>query len=291
MISGLVLALLLIFIGMVFGLPKYIVRSSALLILLLSWLASGTIPRDNIDRICKKIIKKIDAHLPCLQEISDAVERPTDRTALWSVIHRLCVPASYIGFSFPCLRVDRAQGYAVLRSLAQSRPDIIVAPTVFIEGVESLPAMRGVYPNLWKAGWISRDLLTKYSHRELAWNEVILAVNSKMTRSQDQLHLHVGCIDRKLRDFISEEAGRRGANWRFVGPSGKFPDIYLKYLNKEAVNSDVFAMINNEIPASLNSAELQTIALAGVEIGSWQGYALIVTLHPEPAERFLAPTC
>ena len=147
-------------------------------------------PKDYVNGICQKIKRSVDSDLPCPDEFGDGSERPSNRKALWSVIRTLCLPASYLGLSFPCLRIDRAEGYAVIRSPSRSSLDFIVTPTTFLEGVESLYRSKTTAPNLWKAGWMSRDLLEEAAHRDLAWDEVILAVNSKATRSQDHLHIH-----------------------------------------------------------------------------------------------------
>jgi CDP-diacylglycerol pyrophosphatase len=291
MTFGFIASLTIIMIGLIFGFPGYIIRRSVLLILLLLWMTGGVATKDYVNRICQKVIKTIDSHLPCPEEVSDGADRPMDRKALWSVIHTLCVPASYFGVSFPCLKVDRAGGYAIIRSPSRAMQDFIIAPTVSIEGLESLSGMRGTYPNLWKAGWMSRDLLREAAQRDLAWNDAVLVVNSRWTRNQDHLHLHLGCIDRKLGEFISKEARRDGTNWRIVSPKATMPDIYLKFTNQEAIESDLFAMISNEIPGSENSTEWQTIALTGVDLGSKHGFALMMTLSPEPAERFLARAC
>jgi CDP-diacylglycerol pyrophosphatase len=291
MIFGLISALVIIILGAVFTLPRYIVRSSALLVLILSWLTDGLEPKDYADHICQRVIKKIDPHLPCPQEVTDWPKGSMDRKALWSVIDKLCVPVSYLGGAFPCLKVDRSAGYAAIRSPSRSTPDIMITPTSFIEGVESLSGLHGTYPNLWKAGWMSRDLLREVVHRNLAWNDVILAVNSKVTRSQDHLHLHLGCINRKLESLISAEAQRGGAVWRKISLGAHMPDVFIKFLTEEFIDTDLFAMINKEIPGRQSSAYTQTIALAGVMWESKPGFALMVTLKPAPAEVFLAPSC
>lgn len=244
-----------------------------------------------VNLICHKIKQTVDPHLPCPDEIADGEERPTDRQALWSVIRTLCLPASYFGVSYPCLKVDRAGGYAILRPPSRSSLDFIITPTFYIEGIESLPRLHETPPNLWKAGWMSRDLLREAVHHDVSWNDIVLAVNSKLTRNQDQLHLHLGCLERKLKQVISAEAGIGGSTWRIVKPKSIKAGLLVKFLTQDQIDADLFAMINNEIPGRENSNEWQTIALAGVESGSDRGFVLMVTLAMTPAEKFLSPTC
>lgn len=291
MIFGLINALLILILGAVFALPGLIVRSLALLVLVLSWLTDGLEPKDYAERLCQRVVKTIDSHLPCPQEVADWSRGSKDPNALWSVVHTLCVPVSYLGGAFPCLKVDRSAGYAVIRSPSSSMPDILITPTSYIEGVESLTALHGTYPNLWKAGWMSRELLGEAVHRHLAWNDVVLAVNSKLTRSQDHLHLHLGCINRQVEALISAEARRDGADWRKISLGAYMPEVFIKFLTADAIETDLFALIDREIPGRQNLADSQTIALAGVVGSSKPGFALMVTLRPEPAESFLAPSC
>ena len=251
----------------------------------------GLRSKNNVNLICHKIKQAVDPHLPCPDEIADGVERPTDRQALWSVIRTLCLPASYFGASFPCLKVDRAAGYAILRPPSQSSLDFIITPTINIEGIESLSRLHEKPPHLWKAGWMSRDLLREAAHHDLSWDGIVLAVNSKFTRNQDQLHLHLGCLEPKLKEIISAEARIGGSNWRIIKPKSIKAGLLVKFLTQEQIDADLFAMINNEIPGRENSIESQTIALAGVESGSDRGFVLMVTLAMAPAEKFLSPTC
>lgn len=244
-----------------------------------------------VNRICQKIIRRLDKHLPCPSDIQDQTGRPTDRKALWSVIRGLCIPASYLGLSFPCVKVDRSEGYAIIRSPSRSRVDFIIAATSKIEGIESLIRSKVTSPNLWKAAWLSRDLLRETSDHDISWDEIVMAINSKATRSQDQLHLHLGCFDRKLRAFIAAEASRGGSQWRFVRTETIHAGLYLKFLTQDAIDYNLFAMINNEINRADIFAEAETIALAGVMLESKPSFALMVTLMPVPAERFLSYGC
>lgn len=248
-------------------------------------------PKEYVNGVCQKIKSSVDTDLPCPDEFGDGSERPSNRKALWSVIRTLCLPASYLGLSFPCLRIDRAEGYAVIRSPSRASLDFIVTPTTFVEGVESLYHSKTTAPNLWKAGWMSRDLLEDAAHRDLAWDEIILAVNSKATRSQDHLHIHLGCVERKLRSYLAAEVMLPGSDWRIMGSETITPGFFVKFLKEDALNSDFFDKVIKEIPGGMKFAETQTIALAGVSRRSYRGFALMVTLAPMAAERLLAPSC
>ena len=118
------------------------------------------------------------------------------RAALWEVIQACLVNHSVTGFAFPCLQVSTAdgeeRGYVVLRRPGTG--DIVLAPTKQVVGVED-PWLRTVEaPNYFRDAWNARSFLEELERRPLDHEDVALAVNSQLLRSQDQLHIHIGCL-------------------------------------------------------------------------------------------------
>ncbi|MGJ0510262.1 MAG: CDP-diacylglycerol diphosphatase [Methylocystis sp.] len=102
-------------------------------------------------------------------------------------------------------KVDRARGYAVIRSPSRERLDFIVTPTTRVEGIESATSAKESPEKVWLAACKERRLLDEAPKHRLAWSDVILAINSMATRSQDQLHIYLGCINQQLRSFLASE--------------------------------------------------------------------------------------
>jgi CDP-diacylglycerol pyrophosphatase len=118
------------------------------------------------------------------------------RQALWQVI-RVCVASSELfGAAFPCRQIDLAVGNE--RGVAIVQPpllnDLIVVPTRKVTGVEDAFLQSLDAPNYFAAAWRTRALLRSPDGREPDWGEVGLVVNPVVGRSQDQLHIHVGCL-------------------------------------------------------------------------------------------------
>ncbi len=140
-------------------------------------------------------------HLAILSAVLLAAAAPAragERGMLWRVVQTCLVDHAITGGSFPCLRVDTAQGlergYAVLRAPFE-RLHVIITPTVRTIGIEDLRLKAPDAPNYFADAWavrrfVSDDLVrTKPERSDLA-----LAINSKPGRSQDQLHIHVACV-------------------------------------------------------------------------------------------------
>jgi CDP-diacylglycerol pyrophosphatase len=132
------------------------------------------------------------------------------RQALWQVI-RVCVANSELfGSAFPCRRIDLAGGKE--RGDVTVQPplidDLIVAPTRRVTGVEDAFLQSSDAPNYFAAAWRARSLLVAAGGREPDWDEVGLVVNPAMVRSQDQLHIHVGCLLPKVQGALAVIAPR-----------------------------------------------------------------------------------
>jgi CDP-diacylglycerol pyrophosphatase len=119
-----------------------------------------------------------------------------DRLALWPVVQACVADFKLTGAPFPCLKVDLSsgeeRGYVVLR--APLLNELIVAPTREIVGIED-PFLQLVgAPNYFNSAWRARSFLRGADGRVLERDEIALVANSAVVRTQDQLHVHVGCL-------------------------------------------------------------------------------------------------
>ncbi len=119
-----------------------------------------------------------------------------DRQALRQVVRACVADYQLTGAALPCLAVDLSggeeRGYVVLRPPLLH--DLIVSPTREIVGVED-PYLQSVgAPNYFDAAWRARSFLKSADGRTPKRDEIALVANSAIVRSQDQLHIHVGCL-------------------------------------------------------------------------------------------------
>lgn len=128
---------------------------------------------------------------------------------LWNVVSKVCVPGATFDLPFPCLSVDKTKGSAVLR-IGPSR--LLVVPTVRIEGIESALLRAPNAPNYWQAAWEARRYLRSSNPPDRP--QVGLAVNSKRSRSQDQLHIHVSCVKASVRAALTSQQSAIDGQWR-----------------------------------------------------------------------------
>jgi CDP-diacylglycerol pyrophosphatase len=131
------------------------------------------------------------------------------RYALWQVVRACLLDKATTGAPLPCLEVDtsdgEARGWAVLRPPIGA-PDTILTPTRRIAGIED-PLLYGPdVPNYFALAWAARRWLAKADGSAPADDRVVLAVNSRLARSQDQLHVHIGCLAPRFSHSLDEHA-------------------------------------------------------------------------------------
>ena len=122
------------------------------------------------------------------------------RDTLWRVVRSCVGNYSVTGLAFPCLAVDltggEAKGWVVLRPPIGD-PDTILAPTARIIGVEDPKLQDPGAANYFASAWSAREFVPGEG-APLA-SETAVVVNSKFSRTQDQLHLHIGCLNPTVR--------------------------------------------------------------------------------------------
>lgn len=133
------------------------------------------------------------------------------RHALWQVVRVCMFDKATTGSPFPCLEVDQADGagFAVLRPPV-GRPDTILAPTQRVIGLEDPQLQAADAPNYFALAWEARRWLKGAP----ADDRVALVVNSRLARTQDQLHVHIGCLTARFSARLRRGAlGPASAEW------------------------------------------------------------------------------
>ena len=84
----------------------------------------------------------------------------------------------------------------------RSTTRVIVVPTTPISGIESPALLRENAPNYWEAAWEARRFVEEGARRQLPRDKIGMAINSAVSRSQDQLHIHVACVAPAVIGFL-----------------------------------------------------------------------------------------
>lgn len=127
--------------------------------------------------------------------VASAAPAIDSRSALTTVLKTCEVSYKLSGGSFPCLKVvegaNPLSSYAVLREpLADQRT--ILSPLAEIAGIEDPRLLLPDAPNFFAMAWNERALVVPKSRDQ--WDNVALAINASVNRTQDHLHIHMGCL-------------------------------------------------------------------------------------------------
>lgn len=137
------------------------------------------------------------------------------RNALWQVVRACMLDKSTTGSPLPCQQVELGDaGFAVLRP-PFGRPDTILTPTRRIVGLEDPQLQTPDAPNYFALAWDARHWLEGTAPAD---DRVALAVNSRLARTQDQLHIHIGCLSASFASRLKAGALGPARDIWFRGP-------------------------------------------------------------------------
>ena len=196
------------------------------------------------------------------------IGQDVQRGVLWRVVQACVVDHNLTGKAFPCLQVEDAggadRGFAVLRA-PFVKSHTIVTPIVETIGIEA-PRLRGVEaPDYFDDAWAARHYATKGLQRLPSRADFALAVNSRVGRSQDQLHIHVDCIRPRVRDALAREAAAIGASrWTSVKVLPNSPRYWARGVPGETLaGTNVFDLVADGLHVSPDDMHEITIVVVG----------------------------
>ena len=195
-----------------------------------------------------------------------------NRSGLWVVVHDICLPAYQgIGVAFPCVEVNIAKGldrgFVVLQK-PSSATHVIVVPTIPISGIESPALLSENAPNYWEAAWEARRFVEEGARRQLPRDKIGMAINSAVSRSQDQLHIHVACVAPAVAGFLRRHQAEIHGTW---SPLRSAPFGHrlaaMKVETDSLANVDPFKLLARGLPSGKFSMGSRTLAVIGATFG------------------------
>lgn len=121
-----------------------------------------------------------------------------DPDRLWQIVHDECVPnQEQHSDPAPCALVDLKEGvergHVILKD-AFGDTQYLLIPTARVTGIESPDLLLPNAPNYFADAWRTRSYVEKAVRQTLPRAAIGLAINSVLSRSQNQLHVHIDCI-------------------------------------------------------------------------------------------------
>lgn len=213
-------------------------------------------------------------------------EAGEDPDVLWKLVSGKCVPEQMAGQPpKPCTSVDLTRGVVLLKDL-EGVAQYLAIPTAKVTGIED-PAVLAD-GNSMVVGWEGRLLVEAKLGRALPRDGVSLAVNSVSARSQNQLHVHVDCVEQSVRTTLAGVT--LGMDWTPL-PVKLAGNAYIgRWLPGEAVTGNPYRMLADHVGGPIAH---WSIAVVGATLpGGMPGFMLLATEGPTAhAEELQDHTC
>jgi CDP-diacylglycerol pyrophosphatase len=208
------------------------------------------------------------------------------RMALWQVVRACVADTKLTGAPFPCLEVNLAGGEE--RGSVVVRPpftdDTLLAPTRRITGIED-PFLRSPEaPNYFDAAWRARRFLEDADGQEPERDTIALFVNSAIVRTQDQLHIHVGCLHPYARRMLAAAAPRVPmGEWAQIGPVVPHTMFWAYRIpGTDLANVNPFRLAAEELGSKTKGPGDLTVAVAAVRVDDDDEFLILASYAKAP---------
>jgi CDP-diacylglycerol pyrophosphatase len=211
--------------------------------------------------------------------------------ALWRIVHDQCVPAQRAhGNPAPCAVVElsegEARGYVVLKD-RDGVAQFLLMPTAKITGIEDPAVLAEDAPNYFAEAWEERRFVSERLGQPLDRTRLSVAVNSIYGRSQDQLHLHIDCVDRSVADAL-RRAPPPPASWTEQKIMLKGHAYSVRWLDaRRLTQTNPFKLVAETFPKARGAMGAWTLALVGARTPSGADgfYVLADRARPASSDR------
>jgi CDP-diacylglycerol pyrophosphatase len=211
---------------------------------------------------------------------SVALARAADPSTLWHIVHERCVPNEAQHHDpAPCALVDlshgEARGYVVLKDLVGTT-QFLVLPTARVAGIESAALVAPDAPNYMEDAWEARRFVAARAPAPLAREDVSLALNSALGRTQNQFHVHVDCLRADVHDVLATHSALLGDAWApFPEPLAGHRYIARRLVATDLAGVNPFLLLAEASPSAREYMSDYTLFIAGASFAGLPGFILL----------------
>jgi CDP-diacylglycerol pyrophosphatase len=208
------------------------------------------------------------------------------RMALWQVVRACVADYKLTGAPFPCLEVNisggEARGNVVMRPPLSE--DTILTPTRRIKGIEDPFLQSPEAPNYFDAAWGARTFLKAADGKAPDRDAIALFVNSAGVRTQDQLHIHVGCLAPYARRTLAAVAPEMPmSEWTQLGPVVPHTMFWgYRIPGTELANVNPFRLAAEELGGKTNGPGDLTVVVVGVRVENDDQFVVLASYAKAP---------
>jgi CDP-diacylglycerol pyrophosphatase len=221
-------------------------------------------------------------------------KEPMGRSALRQIVQEQCVvnwqehhnPA-------PCERVvladlkNASSGYAVLA--AGGGAHYLLVPTRAMAGIESSELLDPDAPNYFAEAWHARGLISSFIGHDAPRTVVGLAVGIAVSRTQDQFHVDIECLQQDAFRALRTSADSLTDTWSPITIAGSTYQT-RRIMGDGLDASNLFELLAGLSPDARHHMGNYTLIVAGMQFKSGPGFALLTGTGPS-GEILLDSSC
>jgi CDP-diacylglycerol pyrophosphatase len=201
--------------------------------------------------------------------LSSLAAQAYDPNAIWKIVHDQCVPNQLERSDpKPCAEVNLQNGvehgYAVLKDLHGATQYLLI-PTQRIVGIESPELLAPGAANYFADAWNARGFVEQALGRPLPIEVLSLAVNSKLARTQNQLHIHIDCIRPDVHATLDKLRASIGYAWApLAEPVGGYGYWAMRVMGASLAGHDPFKLLADTVAGARDDMQLRTLVVVGM---------------------------
>ncbi|QYA03924.1 CDP-diacylglycerol diphosphatase [Rhizobium sp. B21/90] len=224
------------------------------------------------------------------------------RSALGLVIDSCELNLSITGSPFPCLKIVQSprplSAYAILREPTHKERTILT-PLDAISGIEDSRLMAAGGPNYFDDAWKERSIILDGYPQKDDWLDAALAINAATNRTQDHLHIHIGCVSTRLKSALSGKRDEIGVlSFQKIRTDTAWRSFWVKfYAADNLTDINPFHIVADGVPGAREDMQDVAIGVVGASLKTGQrGFYILARLLGHrgfhgSAEDLLDPKC
>ncbi len=197
-------------------------------------------------------------------------------------MHGKCVPHEEAKEGpAPCVDVDIKDGDALLKDLVGVAQELAI-PTTRITGIEDPLALSPQTPNYFAYAWKERAAAEALLKKSLPREALGVAINSMYSRSQDQLHLHVDCMDKDVVADLKAHLDEIGSTFKpMTSPLKGRTYVARRVSEAELAAGSPFQMLADGVEGARAQMGAWSLILIGADLDGAPGFVLLAD-HADP---------
>lgn len=139
----------------------------------------------------------------------------------------------------------------------------LLLPTDKVIGIEESNLQKNGSPHYFYEAWLAKIFLTERLGKPIKERFILLAINAKNARSQDQLHIHISCLSKSANEILSKipkvKINKAWSKEKIIIPPYSF--YYRAVSLDELINENLFKPASDKVKQEKGNLEYTGIGL------------------------------